>query len=70
MNENERVRNAGNIDSEVTRTPVVSESAIGEITLSVLTSEKNWRRPLSVLEAPTRPTPEHDITLQSQLGWK
>jgi hypothetical protein len=35
MKENERVGNSGNIDSEVTGTPVVSESAIGEITLSV-----------------------------------
>ncbi len=35
MKENERVGNSGYIDSEVTGTPVVSESAIGEITLSV-----------------------------------
>src|SRR5215813_3677069 len=35
MKENERVGNSGNIDSEVTGTPVVSESAIGQITLSV-----------------------------------
>ena len=32
MKENERVGTSGNIDSEVTGTPVVSESAIGEIT--------------------------------------
>lgn len=35
MKENQRVGNSGNIDSEVTGTPVVSESAIGEITPSV-----------------------------------
>jgi hypothetical protein len=35
MKENGRVGNSGNIDSKVMGTPVVSESAIGEVTLSV-----------------------------------